>query len=260
MRPSPAPTRRAAARRPSMPSELPAADARRRRRVRCAGAAGRRPGAATRRSFPRRRLPRSPTSPRPACRAPTPEPTPLVTPAADRHPSGRRAAAHPARHARHRPDRPRGPDVHVAAMRPAAARRRSRRAGQALMQSQRLAKSVSQALIGSAAGVPRGEGERRRAGDERAQPAHRRRHRRGRAGGGAGGARDRSCRWSTAPRRTPAPCWRSRRSLTAGRRRAARHQPPVVRPARDRRDHPVAQAAARRQPDRDLGRSASSSC
>ena len=43
--------------------------------------------------------------------------------------------------------------------------------GQALMQSQRLAKSVSQALIGSAAGLPGGEGKRRRAGQQRARPA-----------------------------------------------------------------------------------------
>ena len=63
--------------------------------------------------------------------------------------------------ARRRPGRPGRPDDSSRSSRPAAARRRSAATGQALMQSQRLAKSVSQALIGSAAGLPRSEGQRR---------------------------------------------------------------------------------------------------
>ena len=96
--------------------------------------------------------------------------------------------------------------------RPAAAPAQVAAVGQALMQSQRLAKSVTQALVGSAAGVPgsadsadgagratcaacsSGEGERRRSSGQR-----------------AGHASSRCCRWSTAPRRTPTTCWASRR-------------------------------------------------
>jgi twitching motility protein PilJ len=82
--------------------------------------------------------------------------------------------------------------------------------GQALMQSQRLAKSVSQALVGSPAAFP----EVRESGQVLA------RNLRGLAKGNedlsavGGGTQDvcrRCCRWWTAPRRTPAWCWPSRR-------------------------------------------------
>ena len=144
------------------------------------------------------------------------------------------AAAHPARPGRRRPARPdRWPTVLAlsSASRSAAQVAAS---GQALMQSQRLAKSVSQALIGSAAGLPRSARkaptcwpQRARAEDRRRQRARPRRRRcRSRS--------SRCCRWSTAPRRTPTVVLAQQKMLTAGGPGAARDQPPVGRPAGDR--------------------------
>ena len=86
--------------------------------------------------------------------------------------------------------------------------------GQALMQSQRLAKSVSQALVGSHGRPSRRCGKRRRAGAHRARPQDRRGTC---AGGGAVGREDcwtSGCRWSTAPRRTPATVVSQQKILT----------------------------------------------
>ena len=54
------------------------------------------------------------------------------------------------------------------------------------------------------------KGERRCPRQQRAEPEDRR-GRRSRAPSGVQDLLDKSCRWSTGPRRTPAPCWRSRR-------------------------------------------------
>ena len=159
--------------------------------------------------------------------------------AGDRQPADRRAAAHPARAAR-----PRRWSVLVVAggprVRPASRRLGQQVAatGQSLMQSQRLAKSVSQALVGSAAGLPRREGKRRRAGAQRARPARPATA----TCAAAPSAACRTtlehgrCRWSSAPRRTPRTVIGQQKILTQVGAGAAHHQPPVVRPARDRRD------------------------
>ena len=103
--------------------------------------------------------------------------------------------------------------------------------GQALMQSQRLAKSVSQALVGSPQAFPEVR-ESRRAGAGRAAE-DRRRARWRRAGAPCRNPRRRCCRWSSrAPRRTPASCCCPAEDPDPGGPGAARHQPPVVRPAR----------------------------
>ena len=82
--------------------------------------------------------------------------------------------------------------------------------GQALMESQRLAKSVSQAMVGVPAAFPEAQGKRRGAGAQRAR-AGRRRVRRRRCRPRCSRRWTRCCRWSTAPTRTPPSCWRSRR-------------------------------------------------
>ena len=80
--------------------------------------------------------------------------------------------------------------------------------GQAMMQSQRLAKSVSQAIVGSTASFPEvKESAEVLAANVRSL----------KAGGAVGACRSRStrsCRWSTAPRRTPASSSRQQKALT----------------------------------------------
>ena len=101
---------------------------------------------------------------------------------------------------------------------------------------------------GQRAGLPRREGKRRRAGQDRARPAQRRRGTAPAAGAGtssqadmeqdraADGARREERQHRDGPAEDP----------DAGGQRAAHHQPPVVRPAGNRRDRVVAQAAAER--------------
>ena len=124
--------------------------------------------------------------------------------------------------------------------------------GQALMQSQRLAKSVSQALVGSAAAFPEvkesadvlasnvrslktGEGDIAAAPSgvqDALEPVH-----------AAGRPRREERRHRARPAEGPDP----------GRPGAARDQPPVVRPARNGRDGLVAEAAAGRLAGRAVG-------
>jgi hypothetical protein len=76
--------------------------------------------------------------------------------------------------------------------------------GQAMMQSQRLAKSVSQAIVGSASSFPEvKESAEVLASNVRSLKAS--------APAALRSRSTRSCRWSTAPRRTPASSSRSRR-------------------------------------------------
>ena len=111
--------------------------------------------------------------------APTPTPPPprLRLPLIGKRPLGR-AAAHPRRH-----DRRSACVGLVAVTRAARSTRRTSgsaqvgASGQALMQSQRLAKSVSQALVGSPQAFPEVRGKRRGAGAQRARPEDRRRRR-----------------------------------------------------------------------------------
>ena len=88
--------------------------------------------------------------------------------------------------------------------------------GQSLMQSQRLAKSVSQALVGNVAGFRRSEGQLGRPDAARARPDERRRCAQARARGQPvrRRTRARSRRWSSAPTRAPRPCWRQQQILT----------------------------------------------
>jgi twitching motility protein PilJ len=92
--------------------------------------------------------------------------------------------------------------------------------GQSLMQSQRLAKSVSQALVGS----PQAFAEVKESADVLAKTVR--------------GLSRKERRHRDGPAKDP----------DAGGQRAAHHQPPVVRPAGNRRNRVVAQAAAKRPP------------
>ena len=111
------------------------------------------------------------------------------------------------------------------------------------MQSQRLAKSVSQALIGSPQAFPEVRESTDVLAAHRARPEDRRRRPGRRAGQRAGRARPADA--AGRPRREE----RQHRDRAAedpdpGGPGAAHHQPPVVRPAGDRRDGVVAEAAA----------------
>ena len=166
---------------------------------------------------------------------------------------GRRAAAHPAGDARRRPGRPGRARRSCRSRRPAAAAAQVAASGQALMQSQRLAKSVSQALIGSPTAFPEVKESADVLAEQRAQPEDRRRRRRrprrrgvqddARSGDAAGRPRREERRHRA----------RAAEGADRGRPGAARDQPPVVRPARVAEAILVAQAAARHQPDRGLG-------
>ncbi len=123
--------------------------------------------------------------------------------------------------------------------------------GQSLMQSQRLAKSVSQALVGSAQAFPDVKESADVLAKTRARPAQRRRGIAPAAGAGrvpgrrgedrsADGARREERRHRDGPAEDP----------DAGGQRPAHHQPPVLRPAGNRRNRVVAQAAAERAPGR----------
>ena len=117
--------------------------------------------------------------------------------------------------------------------------------GQALMQSQRLAKSVSQALTGNRRRFPKSR-RAPRCSRQRAQPEDRRR----RVAAAPSGVQDASTGAAAGRPRREERRHRDRPAEGADRGRpvAARDQPPVGRPARDVGGDPVAEAAARLHP------------
>ena len=172
-------------------------------------------------------------------------------------PAGRRAAAHPARAARPRPGRPDRPGAVLVAS-PAQPRldpgRRHRPGADAVAAARQVGVAGADR---QRRGVPGGAGERRGAGratcaacsNGEGDVAGRAGERAGRARAAAAAGRPR--REERQHRARPA------EDADPGRPGAARDQPPVVRPARDRRDGVVAEAAAGRHRRPSCRRSAS---